>query len=698
MKSAPKSTLSCPRPIIRITRRLTVNCRFIVVVAALFTLQLFAATMVSADGLTADLLPLGMDTRNGAPIPVDARLDWDGSGILEGRLEMEFYEGNRVLGHYRSDEMALSGGEQKFHMLLPPILAPVSDSQVEVHMKFVTAAKVIELDPSQLFVPTTSQRSLVVGWFDSGAGAEQPFDVVRNLLFERYAPPSDDPSQKLVTTGITRETSEDLPAEPLAYVSFDVVVLTAEAFAETHERQLEALARWVRGGGSVCVFAAGTLQPYHIEFLNQLAEATSAGPVFLSDSSGKLLPPQKDVLCLHSGVGRSVIVTGDKATTVNLDADEWRNVATFLWKLRNNQIRAIADTGHWQPPVAPGENQPAFKFSQNGYNPYNQNYQYAQPFSLFVQPTGLGSELLTRLMPKTVRLIPFSALIGILVLFLIMVGPADYYGLGFFRRRRLTWVLFPVTSIVFTGATVLMANHYLGLRDQRCSLTVVDLDKDGSALRWNCYELVFAARDKQSATDLKDTLWAQLDARTTLDYYPVPYRNRVSYRSYGGRYAGYPGDNDDPPWYEGTLPIRYQTRENIHQWQPELNRMFSFEPPPVPLPANWNAIEEAWPNLPAIRSILSKAKPFNGDLCAIFNSNTMTTSFVNGILEPSILNEICVGNPTGLQYLVSQISPTGGSYFEDLPAMGTDANDSVLLIITKSGDDIIVYRRFFYGN
>jgi hypothetical protein len=51
-----------------------------------------------------------------------------------------------------------------------------------------------------------------------------------------------------------------------------------------------------------------------------------------------------------------------------------------------------------------------------------------------------------------------------------------------------------------------------------------------------------------------------------------------------------------------------------------------------------------------------------------------------------------------LQSLVSQISPTGGGNFEDVPAMDMEANDSVLAIVTQIGDDIVVYRRFFYGN
>jgi len=42
------------------------------------------------------------------------------------------------------------------------------------------------------------------------------------------------------------------------------------------------------------------------------------------------------------------------------------------------------------------------------------------------------------------------------------------------------------------------------------------------------------------------------------------------------------------------VPVHFRTSESIHQWQPQLNRIFSFEPPPVPAITNWPALEEAW--------------------------------------------------------------------------------------------------------
>jgi hypothetical protein len=114
---------------------------------------------------------------------------------------------------------------------------------------------------------------------------------------------------------------------------------------------------------------------------------------------------------------------------------------------------------------------------------------------------------------------------------------------------------------------------------------------------------------------------------------------------------------------------------------------------------NWGADDKAWPNLEAVRAQLSGNKTFAGDVCAISGTNSITLDpGSRGILSSDILQQLCVGESEGLLSLISQVSPTGGGNFEDISALDVGAGDSVLAIVTKSGDDIVVYRRFFYGN
>jgi hypothetical protein len=77
-------------------------------------LQLATGRAYALDNLQVDLVPLGLRARNEAPIPVEARFNWDSTRLLEGRLEMEFHEGDRVLGRYLSGDLALTSGSKNF--------------------------------------------------------------------------------------------------------------------------------------------------------------------------------------------------------------------------------------------------------------------------------------------------------------------------------------------------------------------------------------------------------------------------------------------------------------------------------------------------------------------------------------------------------------------------------------------------------
>jgi hypothetical protein len=684
-----------------------------------------------------------------APIPVQARFRWNGKDILEGHLEVELREGNEVLGRYRSSDLDLTTGEQTIHLVLPPCLDSSFDPQVEAHTKFVTARQVFDLGYSILSMPAAGERSFVLGWCNPRFGADQQSAAPQNFLFERLAPPTANAARKLLITSVARLAPEDLPTQPLAYTPFDVMVLTGEGFKEAREVQLRALIRWVKGGGSLCVYATGGLRPYHFAFLNELAGASAIDPAFVADSDGNPIPGPKKISRLYTGLGRSVIVVGNPALDATTDQSDWRRAVAFLWKFHAPQEQAIAETGYWATnttePAAYDQQaqlQQYQRYQQSQRNPrrFRQpNFNVSEMPSYSIQQSPLGQELMTQLMPRTVRLIPFAALMGTLGLFLLMIGPVDYFVLGWMRRRKYTWILFPVTSLVFMIATVMMANYYLGLRDQRRSLILVDLDKDGTALRWNRFELIFAARDKQAVTELKDALWAPLDFPTMqvgMPYNPgYAYPNGPQRYNYNA-YPNYPvqraarlGDSG-PPWYEGSVPVRFRTSQSINQWQPKLNRIFSFEPPPVPLLSNWSEVEKAWPDLKAVRSKLSGKKVFTGNLCAISSAGAVTfdsgfenqpgaqpasppveidynpdglqpyhvtlNGTNNWILGYPTLVELCLSQPTHLQSLVSQVSPNGGGNFEDTPAMDRNT-DSALLIVTETGDDIVVYRRFFHG-
>src|SRR2546429_987 len=59
-------------------------------------------------------------------------------------------------------------------------------------------------------------------------------------------------------------------------------------------------------------------------------------------------------------------------------------------------------------------------------------------------------DLVPSLMPKHVRLVPTGIIVVMFVLFLLAIGPLDYFGLGWLKRRSYTWFTFPAATIGFT--------------------------------------------------------------------------------------------------------------------------------------------------------------------------------------------------------------------------------------------------------
>jgi len=193
----------------------------------------------AAELLQADLMPQALRARSESPIPVEVKFKWEAKRILQGRLEVELHEGSRILGRFRSGDLALTSGEQSFRMLLPASLAPFSDSQVEAQMKFVTGTETIDLGASSLFMSAHGERSLAIAWCSARAGTEQPpIGLNLTLLFEQFVPPAASVARRALLTSLVRLTPDELPAQPLSYTAFDLVVLTADGFAGAREGQL----------------------------------------------------------------------------------------------------------------------------------------------------------------------------------------------------------------------------------------------------------------------------------------------------------------------------------------------------------------------------------------------------------------------------------------------------------------------------
>jgi len=683
---------------------------------------LLTSNAEAASGLTAKIQPLTLRPRSDAPMMVDLVAAWDGKQPLEGQMRLELSDGHMRLYDYRTSDIVIAPGKQTMRLMLPAVTT--TNQQLGVDIRFVGKNGVVDLGRDSFVVISPTERSFLICMSDPWSRPDSPCaDIARSLRFERFEPPNDAPVRSVLTP-VQHLPPEDLPPSAMGYAPYDIMFVAEEGFSLLKEKQLDAIARWVEAGGSVCAIpAGGGLKPHHIDFLNKLAGQLS--PAFVATSDGGVQPVEKlsstGIGMYRCGLGRAVIAPRMPDADKDLDTPAWRAAVAHLWRVRAAQQKSVVDKGVWLTDQQ--------KDASNDYRYLNPRAGGLRPGSgsgpaappaIVMRPRPLNAavELSSSLSPKAVRLMPFWLLVVILVAFLIAIGPVDYFVLGFLKRRKLTWVTFPAMAVAATVVIMQLSEHYMGGIDYRTRLTIVDLGQDNTVLRETCCEGVFTARQKIVSTELHNALFGPLTD---------PYR--TAYYRPGMRGL------DNTPVFTGRIPGGFVVSQRAEQWALRCNRITSLAPtdkstaPPAPgstvgkpLALNWSSI--TWSDLtPRARSVRSKLigeKEFPGFVGSIFvlNRYDMRSLYSRlpdsnrtyhdsegpveppgGILPGGILREMSVRPQVGLFSIVSQISPNGAANAEDLSLLDpTDANQALLVVIVPKGDDFIAYRRLYYGD
>jgi hypothetical protein len=488
--------------------------------------------------------------RNDGPVTVIVQFDHSGSRLVEGMVELGLIDPNGrdggALYTCVGPEVALTTGTQSFRVMLP-YMPKTADGQVMARLTLRTKEGPLDLGSHQVAAPEMWPRTFVLAVVEPMSGAnpdKQMLQMAQSLRFERFDPDRGNPKVRRAGTALAYVTSEEAPQHPLAWCSYDVVVLPGPSLALLRERQVEALRRWVEGGGSLCVGIDVGLKDYHRKFLNALA--AGAGPVVADKPGGGVAPAPGvgEYALLRPGVGRAVVLLKPPAPEAEAELRAWREIAAFLWRVRKEHLGTALDTGLL--PLRP-EDLP----------------DYRAPRGL--QRTGLEpawstnmASYVTAMLPKTTRLIPFGLVIALLSVFLVIIGPADYFLLGWLKRRRYTWVTLPLVCVGFTALMVLLADHYMGRRDHRSAVTIIDVGPDNRPVRQSRIEVLFAGSNRLSATALQDALFTPVSPQT-------------------------------PAACSGRAPAAYAATQPLRQWQPQLNRTFSLDPPHPAHKVRWEA-------------------------------------------------------------------------------------------------------------
>ncbi len=103
-----------------------------------------------------------------------------------------------------------------------------------------------------------------------------------------------------------------------------------------------------------------------------------------------------------------------------------------------------------------------------------------------------------------VKLVPFSLIAGVALLFVLIIGPVDYFLLRKFApRMEWTWFTFPLALVALSGLAIGLARSWKGATPKQNVVDLIDMDPDAGVTRctsWAHLYPVEAGRYSISAT------------------------------------------------------------------------------------------------------------------------------------------------------------------------------------------------------
>ncbi|MEI8380197.1 MAG: hypothetical protein WCJ09_08720 [Planctomycetota bacterium] len=666
----------------------------------------------------------------GRPIPSWWDVKVRGTGLLEGHFEFRLKNDPELLSTLVTEEMALSGPQQRIRVMLPPANDQNPVDQLTVDIKFIGKKFTQDLGRHILRVALSRSRTFMVLVPMSRIAQRRSVErdrIIRRLSFENLISGLDD-STKTVQASLE---PADLPQEPLAYCAYEMVVLFQDEFRALKKPQLEAMATWIRAGGSLYVEPTGILEPYHLDFLRELAKSTP-DVVITSGADGRLVPGtirnDERLIRMRNSLGRIVMRVDEEEVEAD-ETTDWREAASFLFRIhadqanliRNRKISSPAELMVGRPIV------------------YQNDINFESRRRLEMKFPASTRELLDCLKPAGVRMVPLWVLVVILTAFVVVIGPVDYFVLGRLRARKYTWVTFPIATILVTWLTVSLTNSYMSTAEARRGLVIHDLGDDGSTVRVNRFELLFLASTRTVSTDVRKGIFSALKTGATITNEVDPSGQfRPGVRP--GRMAPMDG-NRTRETLTGRIPTDYTASQPLSKWTPQLNRLFYLPGPSEQSPLNWaqimegESIRSTLNDQAAKQRILARVQQQLGRSCAVcwigpagafsyqlspdwkdsvftqysHNSGDPYSTFdyeeqmfqqelpQDVRNQPSMLRWLyqnSVATPHGLFCLTSQVGPAGGAQFEDLPIFDSwQQNQMLMIVVVQRGDDYVVYRK-----
>ena len=625
---------------------------------------LLSANITAAD-LTVTVNVKDVQPRMNGPIPVPMSLNWDGSALLEGRLEATLLRRKTALSVVNSPPLFLSKGSRTTVLTLPPPPGIVNGDSLDLTVRFVGTARTWDVGTFPLgSIQLGGSKELVLCLAQlAPSPTEFRIERERRLGLEANLPRVRFDLPGTVTTRRTSLKPDEFSINPAAYCAYDAVFLDGPAFARLGEKQLTALLRWVRAGGSLAVstgdIATPVLNERHLVFLKRLLAKSDFTPT-LSDGGQLALASRNGTVATALAapeLGRLVVIAALE-TTYELDGPVWRSAMTWLWKARYS----------------------CFDESDLLDNAEG-NVRFDASREQWVERAAAG---FAPLAPDAPRQIPFAVLSSILACLLLLVAPGEWIVLGKLRRRRWTWIVFPMLCAGCAWWVSSLASRYVGFRDRHGTLRIVDIATDGRVLRDVRFQQLLPSKDHVWPHDVRDGMAVALE-RSSDDG--------------GGEFH----ENNTLVETDWISADRQIMRRALRQWTPGLVRVTTFPDTEEDSGIDWKAAQvsgaQAVKGSTGIKMLGDWSVANSEGIGHMGGSDPLDYRPPNAVAqsdfsETQSIATTLVRIPLVSNYdLISRHSPALGGHYADL-ATHSPTEHEFIAAWRRTGHELVIYRRY----
>ena len=488
----------------------------------LVALLLFTACCLAASGAQAQPaeeaiveLELGFEGayRVGKWTPVWVELQ-AGERELRGSVYITTPDGDSVPATYRS--------------FSPPLqLAPGESAKQVVYVKFGRTSTWLEVELREA-AEVRARRVFPAGSFP--APRPTPREVVLTLGGEVGVAAAAELSRRRGDDAYlpcTQTHASLLPTDWFGYESIDTVVLVTsnqEFLAKWTKPQVAALLQWVDQGGRLIVSSGGELpELWQAVYPGTYAETellrrTTALEVYAGATQRLDLVSQQQfemsATLLSPAEGRPLLSDALAGNRQPLFLLAPRGFGAILfsaldlsappleaWRDRPRLLLRLLRMGAEQEPLLGDDQNSGGRVTHIGYKDLSGQLRAALEAFTF----------------GGISLVPFSWVAGLIVFYILLIGPIDYFLLRrVIGRMEYTWITFPLMAIALAAVAVALTGLYKGDTLEMRQLAIADLDLASGASRETTWTHVY------SPANARYNLATQANGPSLLSWHGLP--------------------------------------------------------------------------------------------------------------------------------------------------------------------------------